>query len=68
MTTFTKANLTATYAGVRYTWRYWYDSQRRVWMLEDPERYVRALETTWRDSVPRIRTILANYGMEAEVS
>jgi hypothetical protein len=39
-----------------------------LWFLEDYTGYVRTLERNWLDSVPRIRMILENHGMTAEIS
>lgn len=63
-----KTRFTATQNGQRFTWKFWYDSTARLWFLEDYEGYVRTLESTWVDSVPRIRTVLANHDMVAEIS
>lgn len=65
--------------GTRETWRYWREtvcwvrSMRKpvmvtVWRLEAPDGCVRTLETTWRDSVPRIEAIAANHGLTVRVS
>ena len=55
--------------GTKFTWRFWYDSRTpAAWMLQDHEGYVRTLERTWRDSVPRIQATVANYGLTAEVN
>ena len=42
---------------------------RGYWYLREPDGgYVRTLERTWAESVPRIRTILENHGLTADVS
>ena len=63
-----KARFTAFKSGHRYTWKFWRDDTSRSWFLEDYTGYTRALEATWRDSVPRIRMILENHGMTARIS
>ena len=52
--------------GRKESWRFWHDGA--FWFLQGPDAYVRTLEKTWRDSVPRIHSILENYGLAAEVS
>lgn len=54
--------------GATYSWYFRYSPSLRVWVLGDYTGYERILEITWRDSVPRIRAILANHGMAAEIS
>ena len=51
----------------RFRWTYWKETNG-FWMLKDPEGYVRTIEKTWKDSVPKIRTVLNNHAMEAEIS
>lgn len=42
---------------------------RGYWFLREPDGgYVRTLEKTWAESVPRIRVIFENYGLTTEVS
>lgn len=53
-------------AGRRFQWAFW--RQDGMWFLRDHEGYRRTLEQTWYNSVPRIRAILENYGLKAEVS
>lgn len=54
--------------GAPYSWFFGYDSLIKAWILGDYTGYIRVLESTWRDSVPRIQMILANHGMTAEVN
>lgn len=54
--------------GKRYTWAFWRDPLRNLWVLREHEGYGRNLESRWIDSVPRIQTILGNYGLTAEVN
>lgn len=54
--------------GASYSWFFRYDPALRAWVLGDYTGHLRVLEMTWRDSVPRIQTILANHGMTAEVN
>jgi hypothetical protein len=54
--------------GTEYRWAFWYDQGYRAWFLRDCEGYERRVADTWIDSVPRIRTILHNYGMTATIS
>jgi hypothetical protein len=55
-------------SGNKHLWAFWFDKGYRHWFLRDPEGYERCLESTWIDSVPRIKAILANYSMTAEIS
>jgi len=56
-------------AGKAYRWRFWRDARPPAyWMLADHTGHVRTLETTWAESVHRIRVILSNHGLTAEVS
>ena len=54
--------------GNKYRWAFWFDKGYKVWFLRDHEGYVRRMAENWQDSVPRIRMVLSNYGMTAEVS
>jgi hypothetical protein len=63
-----KKSFTAFKAGHRYSWKFWRDAASQLWFLEDYTGYVRTLERNWLDSVPRIRMILENHGMTAEIS
>jgi hypothetical protein len=54
--------------GTAFSWAFWYDKGYRAWFLRDPEGYERRMESTWIDSVPRIRMVLENYGMAASIS
>ena len=64
-----KRNLTARDAeGVEYKWAFWRDARAGLWFLEDHEGCERVLEGTWAESLPRIKTILENYGFTAGVS
>lgn len=67
-TTFTATDA----AGNKYKWSFWRDpradNKKGLWFLKDPDGYVRSLENTWIDSVPRIRTILENHDMKADIS
>lgn len=55
-------------AGQEYRWAFWFDKGYRAWFLRDCQGYERRLESNWIDSIPRIRLVLANYGMTAEIS
>ena len=60
-----KRKFTATdKSGAFYSWKFWRDG---IWFLEDPDGYARSLAATWIDSVPRIRTILANHDQSTDV-
>lgn len=50
--------------GKGYTW----DVTRRFgrWELTDHDGYVRVLESTWLQSVPRIKLCASNYDMTLE--
>jgi hypothetical protein len=63
-----KKCFTATKAGHRYSWKFWRDPVLGLWFLQDYTGYTRTLESRWADSVLRIRVILENHGMTAEVS
>ena len=54
--------------GTRHKFAFWRDPDQNHWMLLDDQDYVRVLEPTWRESVPRIKAILANFGMTADIS
>ena len=54
--------------GASYSWFFRYDGLLKAWILGDYTGHVRILESNWFNSVPRIRTILANHGMTAEIS
>lgn len=54
--------------GASYSWFFRRDAKINSWVLGDYTGYVRVLERTWIDSIPRIHAILANHGMTAEVS
>ena len=54
--------------GASYSWFFRYDVLLKAWVLGDYTGHVRVLESNWFNSVPRIRTILANHGMTAEVN
>jgi hypothetical protein len=54
--------------GAAYSWFFRYDGLLKVWVLGDYTGYVRVLESNWYSSVPRIRTILENHGMTADIS
>ena len=55
--------------GNKYRWGFWRDSRNpATWMLRDHEGYIRTLESNWIDSAARIRAILENYGLTAEVN
>jgi hypothetical protein len=54
--------------GKPYRWAFWYDSAYRAWFLRDYTGYVRRMESNWYGSVPRIKLVLENHGMTAEVS
>jgi len=61
-------SFTAFYSdGSKYSLSFWRDG-RNGWMLRDHQGYVRTLENTWHDSVPRIRAVLENYGLTADIS
>ena len=49
-------------------WAFWFDKGYKAWFLRDCENYVRRMGDNWQDSVPRIRMVLENYGMTAEIS
>lgn len=59
-------------SGAPFRWAFWRDDGHGkyagYWMLRDHEGYVRTLESSWLDSVPKIRLILSNYGFYAEIS
>ena len=59
-------------SGTSFRWAFWRDGghgkNAGYWMIRDHEGYVRTLERRWLDSVPRIRLILSNYGLHAEIS
>ena len=52
--------------GKRYKWSFW--RAGGIWFLRDHNDYVRTLETTWNASVSRIRSILENHGLKADIS
>jgi len=52
--------------GKAYRWTFWRDGD--YWMLRDYTGYLRTLEHTWIDSVPRIKSILEGHGMTADIS
>jgi hypothetical protein len=54
--------------GKLFMWSFRYSATLRLWLLTDHTGYERTLERAWTDSVPRIRSILANHGLEANVS
>jgi hypothetical protein len=49
-----------------HKWAFWREAG--TWMLRDYTGYVRALEKTWFDSVPKIKLIVENHGMSCNVS
>ena len=67
-------NFTAIYTGTgedngkKFVWSFGRDPFQKAWILTDYEGYKRILESTWIDSLPRIKQVLANYGMEANIS
>ena len=54
--------------GHKYQWAFRYSAALRNWILRDHTGYERILERNWLDSTSRIRAILANHGMTAEIS
>jgi hypothetical protein len=58
--------------GASFVWKYWRLEASRgfsaVWMLESHDGAVRTLENTWADSVPIIKLIASNYGLQTNVS
>lgn len=53
-------------SGKVYEWAFGKDG--KYWFLRDHTGYIRTLEATWRDSVPRILAIAANHGFAVNVS
>lgn len=52
-------------AGQIYRWTIGKDARRpATWQLTDPAGYVRTLESNWRDSVPRVKLIAENHGLQ----
>lgn len=65
----TTFHITYRETGERFKWAFWRDPRKPAhWMLRDHEGYVRTLEPTWADSVPRIRLIADNYGCDCNIS
>lgn len=54
--------------GTKQTWHFYASRLHGAWVLEEPDGYCRILEQSWRESVPRIREIAANYGAKVDVS
>jgi len=59
--------------GNAYIWSFWKESQAhraqdRRWMMKDHEGYVRVLELTWIDSLPRMLLTIENYGFTSSLS
>lgn len=56
--------------GNSHIWKYWRDARAKgggLWFLEAPDGCVRSLESTWTDSVPRIRLVLTNHDQSTDV-
>lgn len=54
--------------GACYSWFFRYDGLVKAWILGDYTGHIRILESNWFSSVPRIRMILENHGMSADIS
>ncbi len=54
--------------GNSHSWAFWYDKGYKAWFLRDCDGYERRMADTWIDTAPRIRLILHNYDMTAEVN
>lgn len=51
-----------------FMWAFGRSAKSAVWFLRDHDGYIRALASTWIDSVPMIHAVLDNYGMTAAVN
>jgi hypothetical protein len=62
-----KKNFTATHGdGTKHVWKFFRDGG--YWYLEDYTGYVRTMEKTWIDSLPKMRLCVENHGMEFTLS
>ncbi len=55
-------------AGNEYRWRFGRSKKSSLWYLKDPDGYIRSLESSWVDSVPRIQMVISNHGQTSEVN
>ena len=61
-------NFTVTYTETNEKLKWAFKREGNYWLLRDHENYIRVLENTWIDSVPRIQTIANNYGVTCQIS
>jgi hypothetical protein len=61
-------NFTVTYKETGEKLKWAFRKNGKYWFLKDHEDYVRTLESSWIDSVPKLLDIAYNYGMECRIS
>jgi hypothetical protein len=66
VTTFTAKGFGAN-EGKSFKWAFYRDTTG-YWMLRDHTGYERTMEKTWIDTVPKIKMILGNHDMTADIS